>query len=80
MVNTLKVFDLTDDGSGNCSDIPLSAGVDVEAEVAKLKSTDCFAFNEQFPGGFTPTFGGTVRDLSAAVGIRGDISHANRLV
>ena len=76
-IRSLKVFDLTDDGSGNCSDIPLSAGVDVEAEVAKLKSTDCFAFNEQFPGGFTPTFGGTVRDLSAAVGIRGDISHAN---
>ena len=75
--HTLKVFDLTDDLSAGCSDIPLSAGVDVGAEVAKLKGTDCFAFNEQFPGGFTPTFGGTVRDLSAAVGIRGDISHAN---
>ena len=31
-------------------------------------------FNEEFPGGFTPTFGGTVRDWSGAVGIRGDIS------
>ena len=31
-------------------------------------------FNEKFPGGFTPRFGGTVRDWSGAVGIRGDIS------
>ena len=34
-------------------------------------------FNQRFPGGFTPRFGGTVRDWSGAVGIRGDISPAN---
>ena len=38
---------------------------------------NCFIFNERFPGGFTPTFGGVVKDWSAAVGIRGDTSHNN---
>ena len=35
---------------------------------------NCAMFNSRFPGGFTPSFGGTVRDLSAAVGIRGELS------
>lgn len=32
---------------------------------------NCFAFNTQFPGGFTPRFGGTVEDYSFSGGIRG---------
>ena len=48
------------------------------AEYSNVNLPDhCFIFNEKFPGGFTPRFGGTVRDWSGAVGIRGDISHAN---
>ncbi|MCY7296034.1 TonB-dependent receptor plug domain-containing protein [Alteromonas sp. a30] len=32
---------------------------------------NCFAFNELFPGGFTPRFGGTVEDMSLVFGTRG---------
>ena len=48
------------------------------AEYSNVNLPDhCFIFNEKFPGGFTPRFGGTVRDWSGAVGIRGDISSDN---
>lgn len=33
---------------------------------------NCFAFNELFPGGFTPTFGGNVTDTAFAVGTKGE--------
>lgn len=32
---------------------------------------NCFAFNEMFPGGFTPTFGGNVTDTALAMGTKG---------
>ena len=35
---------------------------------------DCFAFHSRFPGGFTPQFGGDVKDSSIAVGLRGELS------
>ncbi len=35
---------------------------------------NCFAFNEWYPGGFTPRFGGTVTDGSVFVGIRSELS------
>ena len=31
---------------------------------------NCFAFNEWFPGGFTPKFGGTITDASVAMGVK----------
>lgn len=34
---------------------------------------NCFAFNEWFPGGFTPKFGGTITDASLAMGIRHEL-------
>ena len=72
---TLLVADLSDNGmSGGCPTINTNAGADYSnVDLPK----DCFIFNERFPGGFTPTFGGTVKDWSAAVGIRGDMSHNN---
>ena len=33
---------------------------------------NCFAFNELFPGGFTPRFGGVVSDAALFVGIKGE--------
>ena len=36
---------------------------------------DCFAFNELFPGGFTPKFGGIVTDASLVVGTRGELDN-----
>lgn len=32
---------------------------------------NCFSFNEILPGGFTPQFGGTISDVSWALGIKG---------
>ena len=67
---TILVADLSDDGRG-CPTVQTNP----EAEYSNVNLPDhCFIFNEKFPGGFTPRFGGTVRDWSGAVGIRGDIS------
>lgn len=35
--------------------------------------SNCFAFNEWFPGGFTPRFGGTITDGSIAVGVKREL-------
>ena len=36
-----------------------------------MANPNCFVFNEMFPGGFTPSFGGDVSDWSIASGIKG---------
>ena len=71
--DTVKVADLTGDG---CPTVERDEAADYRQRIAELKNThpNCFMFNEKFPGGFTPFFGGTVRDWSTAVGIRGDMS------
>ena len=52
------------DGDGNLLEIPLEGG-------------GTFSFRDRFPGGFTPTFGGVVRDWSIAFGLRGELSSDN---
>ncbi|GGW74279.1 TonB-dependent receptor [Alteromonas halophila] len=34
---------------------------------------NCFAYNEWYPGGFTPRFGGTVTDVAAFVGVTSEL-------
>lgn len=34
---------------------------------------NCFAFNELFPGGFTPQFGGIIQDATLVTGLKGQI-------
>ena len=63
------VADLT--GEGGCPTVPENPAADYSN--VSLPG-NCYMFNEKFPGGFTPFFGGTVRDWSTAIGIRGDIS------
>ena len=41
------------------------------ALAAYTNDANCFVFNELFPGGFTPSFGGDVTDWSIASGISG---------
>ena len=36
-----------------------------------MADPDCFSFQEIFPGGFTPNFGGSVSDGAVVAGIRG---------
>ena len=69
---TLLVGDVTPDGSGNCPTVNVNNGViDQAALQSVIDDPNCFVFNELFPGGFTPNFGGRVLDMSIAGGIRG---------
>ena len=70
---THLVADLSGEG---CPTVPTDQAADYASNIADLPS-NCFMFNEKFPGGFTPFFGGTVRDWSVAGGIRGDLSSDN---
>ena len=71
---TRLFFDMTNNNTGNCPvpTVPGSTG-DTEALAAVAANASCFSFNERFPGGFTPRFGGRVTDASIATGIRGSL-------
>ncbi|WP_411819112.1 TonB-dependent receptor [Hyphococcus formosus] len=69
---SLLVGDLTADGSGMCPTITITDNVpDPVALAAVSADPDCFVFNELFPGGFTPRFGGNLEDKSVVGGFRG---------
>ncbi len=52
--------------------LPTSSFADAQAFINSAPE-NCFAFQSRFPGGFTPRFGGNVKDHSLAVGLRGEI-------
>jgi iron complex outermembrane receptor protein len=52
-------------------DNPLLVG-DTAGYAAVAGDANCFLFNEMFPGGFTPRFGGDLNDIAGAMGIRGE--------
>lgn len=78
---TLLVGDLTADGSGMCPTIPVMDTTgdgnpdtpDPTLLAQVMADPDCFVFNELFPGGFTPRFGGNLEDKSVVAGLRGVI-------
>ncbi|MEZ5892943.1 MAG: TonB-dependent receptor [Parvularculaceae bacterium] len=73
---TLLVGDLTSDGSGACPTINITDNVpDPVALAAVMADPDCFVFNELFPGGFTPRFGGELTDRSVTAGFRGALGN-----
>ena len=61
-------------GSGG-SGVPLDAAA-VAADYASLSSLpgNCWVLNQVLPGGYTPQFGGTLKDASLVAGIRGELS------
>jgi len=65
------------DGIGVGVACPIFAGGDAEGLASISANTavgdNCFAFNERFPGGFTPSLEGVVTDLSAVTGLKGDL-------
>lgn len=76
--DTLLVGDMVDardgvlDGSGDCPVINVVNGVPDPVALAEvLANDDCFTFQEIFPGGFTPQFGGDVVDYSVLAGVKG---------
>jgi len=76
--NTLLIGDLIDaqdgilDGSGGCPTVNITNNVpDPDALGQVFANPNCFSFQELFPGGFTPNFGGDATDLSIVSGIKG---------
>jgi iron complex outermembrane receptor protein len=77
---TLLIGDVLDardgvlDGSAKCPTVRVTGGVPDQAALARVfADPNCFSYQEMFPGGFTPQFGGDVLDYSAVVGLRGQI-------
>ena len=68
----LLVADLTPGDGAGCRTVPVIEGLAVrEALDAVIDDPNCFAYNEWFPGGFTPRFGGEVSDAFLTGGWRG---------
>ena len=71
--DTLLVGDLTPSDANACPVVEVreNAVIDPVALARVADDPHCFVFNELFPGGFQPKFGGRVTDLSLAGGVRG---------
>ncbi len=70
---SLLVGDLSDDQSGHCPTVTITDQLpDADALTQISDNPNCFSFYERFPGGFTPSFGGDVLDLSLNAGVRGE--------
>ena len=70
------VGDVTPDLSGNCpqTDGNNQGGLDIRDDAglaAVIADPNCYVFNGDFPGGFTPTFGAETEDVSFVLGVRG---------
>ncbi|NKB33683.1 MAG: TonB-dependent receptor plug domain-containing protein [Pseudomonadales bacterium] len=65
---------LTSPGSGG-SGVPLDAAA-VAADYTALTTlpSNCWVMNQVVPGGYTPQFGGNLKDASIVAGIRGEYS------
>ena len=63
------------DGSANCPVVPIVSHVPDRAALDRVfADPNCFSFQEIFPGGFTPNFGGYYTDSSVVAGIRGQFT------
>lgn len=72
------VIDLQPDRGVDCRQHSELPGLDASHQQIQSFITalagECFLFNEMFPGGFTPRFGGDVHDLSLTAGLRGGVA------
>ena len=82
---TLLVGDLLDaadgvlDGSAGCPVVTITNDVPDPTALAQVFADDnCFSFQEIFPGGFTPRFGGDVTDAAITAGVRGETDNGLR--
>lgn len=70
---SLLIGDMTPDDGISCPEVLITDNVpDPTALTAVFADPNCFSFQEMFPGGFTPQFGGDVTDYSALIGLRGE--------
>ncbi len=73
---TLLVADTNTANAITCPTIAITDNAPDPAALALISAggaldAECFAFNEWFPGGFTPRFGGEIVDTSAVAGLKG---------
>jgi len=62
-----------------CPVVPITNNVPDPTALAEVFARDeCFSFQEIFPGGFTPRFGGNVSDQSLTAGVRGEMDNGLR--
>ena len=67
------------DGSAGCPVVPIVNHVPDQAALSQVFSDpNCFSFQEMFPGGFTPNFGGFYVDSSIVGGVRGQFANGLR--
>ena len=63
------------DGSAGCPRVGIENGVPERHDLDRVfADPDCFSFQEIFPGGFRPQFGGELIDASVVGGLRGQFS------
>ena len=63
------------DGSAGCPSVGIENGVPERQALDRVfADPDCFSFQEIFPGGFRPQFGGELIDASVVAGLRGQMS------
>jgi len=59
----------------NCPVVELGAnGLPNELALGQLTAANCFAHNQNLPGGFTPNFGGNITDTSITMGTKGEFN------
>jgi len=62
-----------------CPAVPITNNSPDPTALAEVFARDeCFSFQEIFPGGFTPRFGGDVSDASLTAGVRGEMDNGLR--
>ena len=70
--DVLDARDSVPDGTAGCPQVPVTAARPDPAALQRVfADPNCFSFQERFPGGFTPQFGGDVLDASLVAGMRG---------
>ena len=70
--DVLDAQDGTLDGSADCPVVTITNHVPDPAALKRVfDDPNCFTFQEMFPGGFTPQFGGDASDMSVVAGLRG---------
>ena len=70
--DALDAADGTVDGSAGCPAVTVTNGLpDADALGRVHANPNCFTFQERFPGGFQPAFGGEREDASLVGGVRG---------
>jgi len=79
---TLLIGDLQEAAGGapaGCPVVPITNNIPDPTALAEVFARDeCFSFQEIFPGGFTPRFGGNVSDQSLTAGVRGEMDNGLR--